>query len=102
MDATVTSAADNAKFYNRDGSLTRYALACGYRERFEVSNCEGWIHVELWEEHGALHVRRYDSLTGRREWSTYHALKKARRAYRLLVRRTLATDSPTGLEQGTL
>ena len=39
------------KFYNKDGSLTRYSFACGYVERKD--------DLTLHMEHGVYHVRGF-------------------------------------------
>lgn len=79
-------------YYNRDGSLTGYALACGYIEQFEQVNGAEWIHVTLWNEHGVLHVQRYSNATGARDFSSYHTRKPAYKRFRQLVRETRASD----------
>lgn len=41
-------------FYNRNGSLTRYALACGYVETF--GDDERGVRLEQFSSNGALRV----------------------------------------------
>jgi hypothetical protein len=43
-------------FYNHDGSLSQYALACGYVQR----DIRGRWEYVLWKEHGTYHVAVYD------------------------------------------
>lgn len=72
------------KFRNRDGTLTRYALACGYIE--QGTGMHG-SNVTMWMEHGYLHVRAHDHEEGiRREWATFETLKEARAAYQRMLR----------------
>jgi hypothetical protein len=59
------------KFHNKDGSLTAYALACGYVQVLE----EGW---QLFQD-GCYHLRRSNE-----EWLTFSSLTQARQAYKLI------------------
>ena len=63
------------KFYNADGSLTGYALACGY-----IQDRNGW---QLFKD-GCYHVRRTSE-----EWATFGSLVEARRALKALTRDNL-------------
>lgn len=67
------------QFYNADGSLTRYGLACGYIDR-EV---KGDNSLELWFEHNCYHVRQHNQVVGRVFWATFDSnqLAQARKRY---------------------
>ena len=67
------------KFYNADGSLTRYGLACGYIERVVKGNNS----LELWLEHNCYHVRQHNSISGRVFWDVFDSdqLTQARKRY---------------------
>ena len=67
---------NTARFSTAAGWLTRYALSCGYVERFEV---EGRT-VTLWYEGGVFHVRACDRCT-RLAWETVERLSAARRLF---------------------
>ena len=56
-------------FYNKDGTLTRYALSCGYVERNDFRN--------LSMEHGVFHVKGVDN-NGKRVWKSFDKVKHAR------------------------
>lgn len=66
------------RFYNADGSLTRYGLACGYIE----STREGNSHLTIWLEHNCYHVRLTND-NGRVFWDTFDSnqLTQARKRY---------------------
>lgn len=49
----------NPKFTNGDGTLTRYALLCGYAETHKGIGRLG-ATVTLWREHDHYHIRRDD------------------------------------------
>jgi len=72
--------AKERKFYNKDGTLTHYGLACGYIERKE-----GKTHwKEMYMEHSHYHVRK-GPLNGKFElWENFTdmELTKARKLYR--------------------
>jgi len=61
------------KFYNKDGSLTRYALSCGYVQQ------KG--NAELYREHSCYHVvARIDGKIVREDtWSLKEARAHLRR-----------------------
>lgn len=59
------------KFHNKDGSLTAYALACGYVQTLG----NGW---KLFQD-GCYHLRRSNE-----EWLTFSSLTQARQAYKLI------------------
>lgn len=79
------------KFKNKDGSLTVYALACGYMQRYE----KGQFSVELYHE-GAVYQVRYfnrnsdfglpfNNLSGGRFWLSFDNLTKAKKVYNKLA-----------------
>jgi hypothetical protein len=73
-------------FTNADGSLTAYALACGYLEQKE----EKGIQVTLWHEGACYHVRGHDhNKNNRLFWDSFenNDLKGARKHYRAMVRK---------------
>lgn len=73
----------DTKFYNQDGSLTAYALACGHIQsetvldgRFDVRlrlSADGCYHVK---------VRDRDLEMGLAAWETYDTLTEARKGVR--------------------
>ena len=65
------------KFHNKDGTLTRYALSCGY---VEVKG-----KFSLWSEHGVLHVRGLDK-NDKQVWKNPETLKEGRKLLRQLNR----------------
>jgi len=71
------------QFYNRDGSLSRYALACGYVERSEREN----VIVTMYQEHSVYHVRAFDHADrGRLAWKVFSTVTAARTYYRRAVK----------------
>jgi len=79
-------------FTNADGTLTAYALACGYRERTE----NGGVSVELWHEGACFHVRGHDSNSNiRLFWDSFEMgkLKETRKHYRAMVRKHVPAES---------
>lgn len=68
----------------KNGSPSRYGLACGYVDRFE----KGQSRVTLWREHCCYHVRRFNGETGARLWLSYDLgeLGQARAKFRELSR----------------
>ena len=66
-------------FKNANGDLSRYALACGYVQKREVSP---GIEVSLWREHGVYHVRAHDFENGRRVFWRSGKLTECRKIYR--------------------
>jgi len=67
------------KFYNKDKSLTAYALACGYIQVRYFNN----IRVELLHDTGCYHVKVFDrTLTPSRQvWDNFSTLTEARQAF---------------------
>lgn len=73
------------KFNNKDGSLTRYAFACGYVEQHD--NKETNSRVTLWLDCGAYHVRSHQfNGAGRLAWETFPTVKEARKFYKEQVK----------------
>ena len=69
------------KFNNKDGSLTVYALACGYIEQHDIK--ENDCRVTLWGECGQYHVRAHQfNGGGRLAWESFHSIKDAREFYK--------------------
>jgi hypothetical protein len=64
-------------FYNVDGSLTLYALRCGYQEVFEASDID---RKRLYMEHNTFHVQGLNN--GERFWESFDTLKQARKFYK--------------------
>jgi hypothetical protein len=78
-------------FKNADGSLTAYALACGYLENKE----ENGVSVTLWHEGACYHVRGHDSNSGARLfWDSFESnkLKDARKHYLTMVRKHIKPE----------
>jgi hypothetical protein len=66
------------KFYNKNGSLTAYSLACGYIEKKEKNN----VTLTLWKE-GCYHVRKHNHFFGKRIfWQSFNSLTKARQFFK--------------------
>lgn len=74
---------DTPKFHNTDGSLTEYALACGYVQAVEV--CDRYT-VRLTKD-GCYHVKVSDKQLdlGLAAWETADTLGEARKLYRTAV-----------------
>jgi hypothetical protein len=71
------------EFHNKDGSLTRYALACGYVEKEYHNYPQGRAYTTLYMEHGVYNVRSFDYDNHTRIlWESFPYLKDARRRYR--------------------
>lgn len=71
------------KFYNKNGSLTRYSFACGYIMEHKIPGYE----ITMWQEHGAYHVRatqQNGTWWQRIFWDVFDGdeLTKARKRYR--------------------
>lgn len=84
------------KFFNSNGSLTDYALSCGYREHAQAMGAnirKPYIQVVLWKEHECYHVRAHEHNggRGRLSWDTFDKLGDARRAFRDACRKYKAT-----------
>lgn len=83
------------KFRNNDGSLTVYALACGYIQTEAIPG--GRFKVRLFGD-GCYHVQvRDEELTlGLAAWETFDTLTEARKAMRKAIAyfRRLPADAP--------
>jgi hypothetical protein len=78
-------------FKNADGSLTAYALACGYLEQKEAKG----INVTLWHEGACYHVRGHDhNKKGLLFWDSFESgkLKDARKHYRAMVKKHIKPE----------
>lgn len=83
------------KFNNKDGSLTVYALACGYVEQHDIK--ENDCRVTLWGEAGQYHVRAHQfNGAGRLAWETFHSVKDARAFYKSQVKICEQLDADEG------
>jgi hypothetical protein len=72
------------KFKNKDGSLSAYALACGYVESKRLFNAT----VTLFMEHSHYHVQVFDAGMNKRIlWETFtqDELSKARKYFNNLI-----------------
>ena len=68
------------KFYNRDSSLTDYALSCGYIEQTYLTKGNYKDRVTLEKEHNCYNVRYFKN--GLCDWAVYENLTDARKAFR--------------------
>ena len=87
----------NNKFLrNKDGYLSAYGLACGYVDRFELSE----LSCELYHEGAVYQVRLFDrnkpflafnAAESGRFWLSFddNQLKQARKVYKQLIRAIL-------------
>ena len=64
------------KFYNKNGSLTMYAFACGYIERKTV----GQNTIDLFKD-GCWHVQARNNNQGRYLWECFDTLTQARKCF---------------------
>lgn len=91
------------KFRNADGTLTSYALACGY-----VEKAEGPVHgVWLWHEGACYHVRRHHNPDHageagyiRLSWWAFDTLTEARRHFKKEQRRVRRGCSKIHIQEG--
>lgn len=88
------------RFYNKDGSLTAYAFACGYVQTFAYDSADGYYHTaedavsllkpspggSVWD----VQIRR----DGKTDWSQFDTLTEARR-YWSKVRTAIRKGLPT-------
>lgn len=74
------------KFKNKDNSLTPYAFACGYLQRFNSSKTGN--SIELYMEHDHYHLRWGKTGQKFHHWLTFewNELTKAKRLYNRFVR----------------
>lgn len=83
------------KFHNKDGSISNYGFACGYRERAEVAG----VSLQLWKE-GTWHVRATDNQAARRLfWDCFDKKGDAVRRYNQELRRLRAQEKSMGLRE---
>ena len=68
------------KFYNKDGQLSRYGLACGYVQRTEKEGS----YKEMYMEHSHFHVKSGKISEKFSVWEVFcnDELTKARKFYR--------------------
>ena len=68
------------KFYNKDGQLSRYGLACGYVQKTEKNG--KW--KDMYMEHSHFHVRTGNDGEKFSVWEVFSGdeLTKARKFYR--------------------
>ena len=76
---------NKTRFKNSDGSLTAYAFACGYIERYKTEHF--WF--ELYKEHSHFHIRFGANGEGWSVWETFESneLTKARKFYKDLIKK---------------
>jgi len=70
----------NPKFYNKNGTLTAYALACGYVETRPLQTENG--EVRLFRDGVVWHVQARDDNRGRFVWECFDLLTRARAFFR--------------------
>ena len=56
---------NTAKFYNKDGTLTTYAFACGYIEKFEI----GDNRITLWKDSYVWQIQ--GMINNEKIWDSY-------------------------------
>jgi hypothetical protein len=68
------------KFYNKNGDLSIYGLACGYIQKYVANNGQ---KLELWHEGCTYHVRRVTPDHQRIVWEVFDndKLTEARKFY---------------------
>ena len=70
------------KFYNNNGDLTAYALACGYIEIAGQYTLGSKAWAKLWHEHGHYHVKySLGEESGYTERWDFTTLAKARKYF---------------------
>lgn len=82
----------NTRLRNRDGSLSVYALGCGYQEKYTAyregrdyeARAEIDITLRMYLEHGVYNVLQWDRTTGRRTWHQYTKVGEARKRFNQL------------------
>lgn len=86
------------KFERSDGTLTVYALRCGYVQRREFGQHEmdGYRKVELYREFDCYHVRQFERVDGtlNRRWESFPVSEypAARRMYAQMLREVRDRD----------
>ena len=73
------------KFYNKDGSLSVYALACGYVQNHDRDD----IYTKLYRDNGVYVVRTWSPLGRKAKEETFRLVSEARQAFRSHVKLTL-------------
>lgn len=69
------------KFHNKDDTLTRYALSCGYIEKLENNE----MYLTLSERHNTLLVSCFNKVSQERIYNKgFYLMKDARKAYNKL------------------
>jgi len=72
--------------FKTKSGLSAYALACGYIQRFELTDNKRDLVVDLWHEGACYHVRAHDHKgPGRIMWESFDTLTEARREWRKAV-----------------
>lgn len=76
-------------FYNKNGSLTKYALSCGYVEQIENKEDRN-LRLTMFVEHGHIHVKSY----ALNVWEVFSAaeLGKAKKLYNTLKQAVINKD----------
>lgn len=76
-------------FYNADGSLTKYALCCGYVEQVENQEDRN-LRVSMFIEHEHIHVKSY----ALNVWEVFSGsrLTKAKKVYNTLKQAVINKD----------
>lgn len=78
-------------FYNKDGSLTEYALSCGHVQEAR-QNKDAYVYLE--KQHGVYHVKALIhgvqwgedwNETKARQWFTFSKLAQAKACFKKLV-----------------
>ena len=64
------------KFRNKNGSLSRYAFACGYVETKPLATAGG--EARLYRDGAAWHIQARDDSRGRFLWESFDKLTPAR------------------------
>ena len=72
-----------AKFYNKDYTLSRYSLYCGYVEIYQRESDPSSTYMELYQD-GCYHVR--GRIDGTMFWESFDLLTEARQYARQMKR----------------
>lgn len=65
------------KFYNKDGSLTAYAFACGYIEKTDIDENN---RKSMYKEHCTFHVVGFNK--GVHFWESFDTLTVTKKYYK--------------------
>lgn len=88
MKTTTTTNSDTL-FYNKDESLTAYALLCGYIQQAVIGNREVCLYKE-----GNYSIKVWNTATKTREvWDFYESLTKAKKAYKVAIKQAKLNNS---------